>query len=94
MFGIHIYKIYVTLSSHKTLVIVQDTNPACYDNSSKIAYVKKMYKFAPFFFSLYIFYVLLPYIIYVMQWGRFSQYPAFLSRTAKERDKKYSVKSP
>jgi hypothetical protein len=40
------------------------------------------------------FYVLLPYIIYVMESGRFSQYPAFLSRVAKERDKKYSVKSP
>ncbi len=43
------------------------------------------------FFS---FYVLLPYIIYVMQSGHFSLCPAFLSRTAKERDKKYSVKSP
>ena len=43
---------------------------------------------------LIIFYVLLPYIIYVMELGRFSQSPAFLSRTAKERDKKYSVKSP
>ncbi len=41
-----------------------------------------------------IFYVLLPYIIYVMQSGHFSQCPAFLSLTAKERDKKYSVKSP
>jgi hypothetical protein len=40
------------------------------------------------------FYVLLPYITYVMQSGRFSQCPAFLSRMAKERDKKYSVKSP
>jgi hypothetical protein len=40
------------------------------------------------------FYVLLPYIIYVMPSGRFLHYPAFLSRTAKERDKKYSVKSP
>ena len=40
------------------------------------------------------YYVLLPYIIYVMQSGRFSQCPAFLSQTAKERDKKYSVKSP
>ncbi len=40
------------------------------------------------------FYVLLPYITYVMESGRFSQYPAILSRTAKERDKKYSVKSP
>ncbi len=40
-----------------------------------------------------VFYVLLPYIIYVMQPRRFSQSPAFLSRTAKERDKKYSVKS-
>jgi hypothetical protein len=39
-------------------------------------------------------YVLLPYIIYVMQSGHFSQCPAFLSLTAKERDKKYSVKSP
>jgi hypothetical protein len=29
-----------------------------------------------------------------MQSGRFSQCPAFLSLTAKERDKKYSVKSP
>jgi hypothetical protein len=38
--------------------------------------------------------VLLPYIIYVMQSGRFSQCPAFLSQTAKERDKNYSVKSP
>jgi hypothetical protein len=37
------------------------------------------------------FYVLLPYIIYVMQLGRFSQSPAFLSRTAKEWDEKYSV---
>ncbi len=41
-----------------------------------------------------IFYVLLPYIIYVMQSRRFSHCPAFLSRTAKQRDKKYSVKSP
>ena len=32
------------------------------------------------------FYVLLPYISYVMEAGRFSQCPAFLSRTAKERD--------
>jgi hypothetical protein len=43
------------------------------------------------------FYVLLPYIIYyiyVMQSRRFSQCPAFLLLTAKERDKKYSVKSP
>jgi hypothetical protein len=40
------------------------------------------------------FYVLLPYIIYVMQSRRFSQSPAFLSQTAKERDEKYSVKSP
>jgi len=40
------------------------------------------------------FYVLLPYIIYVMQSRRFSQCPALFSRTAKERDKKYSVKSP
>ncbi len=39
-------------------------------------------------------YVLLPYITYVMQSGRFSQCPAILSQTAKERDKKYSVKSP
>ncbi len=39
-------------------------------------------------------YVLLPYITYVTQSGRFSQCPAFLSRMAKERDKKYSVKSP
>jgi hypothetical protein len=38
------------------------------------------------------FYVLLPHIIYVMQSRRFLQYPAFLSRTAKERDKKYIVK--
>jgi hypothetical protein len=38
-------------------------------------------------------YVLLPYIVYVMQSRHFSQYPAFLSRTAKERDKKYIVKS-
>jgi hypothetical protein len=37
-------------------------------------------------------YVLLPYITYVTQSGRFSQCPAFLSRMAKERDKKYSVK--
>ncbi len=29
-----------------------------------------------------------------MESGCFSQYPAFLSRTAKERDKKYSVKWP
>jgi hypothetical protein len=42
----------------------------------------------------YIFYVLLPYITYVTQSGRFSQCPAFLSRMAKERDKKYSVQSP
>ncbi len=41
-----------------------------------------------------IFYVLLPYIVYVMQSRRFSQHPAFISRTAKERDKKYIVKSP
>ncbi len=41
-----------------------------------------------------IFYVLLPYITYVMESGRFSQYPAILSQMAKERDKKYSVKSP
>jgi hypothetical protein len=34
------------------------------------------------------YYVLLPYIIYVMQLRRFSQSPAFLSRTAKQRDKK------
>ncbi len=34
------------------------------------------------------FYVLLPYITYVMQSGRFSQCPALLSQTAKERDKK------
>jgi hypothetical protein len=40
------------------------------------------------------FYVLLPYIIYVMQSRRFSQSPAFVSRTAKERDEKYIVKSP
>jgi hypothetical protein len=40
------------------------------------------------------YYVLLPYIIYVMQSHRFSQSPAFLSRTAKERDKKNIVKSP
>ncbi len=42
---------------------------------------------------LSIFYVLLLYIIYVMESGRFSQCPAFLSQTGKERDKKYSVKS-
>ncbi len=42
----------------------------------------------------YIFYVLLTYIVYVMQSHHFSQYPAFLSQTAKERDKKYIVKSP
>jgi hypothetical protein len=46
----------------------------------------------PVYFNL--FYVLLPYIIYVMPSGRFSHCPAFLSRTAKERDKKYRVKSP
>ncbi len=48
------------------------------------------------FLEMYIkyLYVLLPYITYVMESGRFSQYPAILSRTAKERDKKYSVKSP
>jgi len=40
------------------------------------------------------FYVLLPYIIYVMQSRCFSQSPAFLLQTAKERDKKYIVKSP
>ena len=40
------------------------------------------------------FYVLLPYIIYVMESGSFPQSPAFLSRTAKEGDKKYSVKTP
>jgi len=40
------------------------------------------------------YYVLLPNIIYVMQSRRFSQYPAILSWTAKERDKNYSVKSP
>jgi hypothetical protein len=40
------------------------------------------------------FYVLLPNIIYVMQSRRFSQYPAFLSQMAKERDKKYIVQSP
>ena len=40
------------------------------------------------------YYVLLPYIIYVMQSRRFSQRPAFLSRKAKQRDKKYIVKSP
>jgi len=40
------------------------------------------------------YYVLLPYIIYVMESGRFSQCTAFLPRTAKQRDKKYSVKSP
>jgi hypothetical protein len=39
-------------------------------------------------------YVLLPYIIYVMQSGGFSQSPAFLSRMAKELDEKYSVKLP
>ena len=45
--------------------------------------------------SLYcVFYVLLPHIIYVMESGRFSQSPAFLSQTVKERYKKYSVKSP
>ncbi len=44
--------------------------------------------------NLIFYYVLLPYIIYVMQSGRFSQCPAFLLQTAKERDKKYSVKSP
>jgi hypothetical protein len=38
------------------------------------------------------YYVLLPYIIYVMQSRRFSQYPAFISRTAKEWDKKCIVK--
>ncbi len=43
--------------------------------------------------SINIFYVLLPYIIYVMQSRHFSQCPSFLSRTAKERDKKYIVKS-
>ncbi len=41
-----------------------------------------------------LFYVLLTYIIYVMQSRRFSQCPAFLSRKAKQRDKKYIVKSP
>jgi hypothetical protein len=40
------------------------------------------------------FYVLLPYIIYVMQSRRSSQCPALFSRTAKQRDKKYIVKSP
>ena len=39
-------------------------------------------------------YVLLPYIMYVMESGRFSHCPVFFSRTAKERDKKYSVKLP
>ena len=39
-------------------------------------------------------YILLPYIIYVIESGRFSHSPAFLSRTTKERDKKYSVKTP
>ena len=39
-----------------------------------------------------IFYVIWPYIIYVMESVRFSHSPAFLLRTAKERDKKYSVK--
>jgi hypothetical protein len=34
------------------------------------------------------------YLLYIMESGRFSQCPAFLSRTAKERDKKYSIKSP
>jgi hypothetical protein len=43
---------------------------------------------------LYFFYVLLPYIIYVMPSGHFSHCPPFISQTAKERDKKYSVKSP
>ncbi len=33
-------------------------------------------------------------VYYFMQSGHFSQCPAFLSQTAKERDKKYSVKSP
>ncbi len=46
------------------------------------------------FAMAYYFYVLLPYIIYVIQSGCFSQSPAFISRTAKERDKKYIVKSP
>jgi hypothetical protein len=41
-----------------------------------------------------IFYVLLPYIVYVMQSRHFSQYPAFISLKAKERDKKCIVKSP
>jgi hypothetical protein len=40
------------------------------------------------------YYVLLPYIIYVMQSRRFSQCTAILSWTAKERDKKYIGKSP
>ncbi len=40
------------------------------------------------------FYVLLPYIIYVMQSGHFLQCPAFLSQMPKERDKKFIVKSP
>ncbi len=40
----------------------------------------------------FIFYVLLPYIIYVMQSDRFSQCPAFLSQTAKELDKKVQRK--
>jgi hypothetical protein len=41
-----------------------------------------------------LFYVLLPNIIYAMQPRRFSQYPAYLSWMAKERDKKYIVQSP
>jgi hypothetical protein len=40
------------------------------------------------------FYLLLPYIIYVMQSDHFSQCPAFIPQTAKEWYKKYSVKSP
>ena len=39
-----------------------------------------------------ILYVLLPYIIYVMESDHVSQSPAFLLQTAKERDKKYSAK--
>ncbi len=39
--------------------MVQDTNLACYDKKqyNYFTYVKKMYKLACFFFSLYIFYL-------------------------------------
>jgi hypothetical protein len=64
-------------------------------NTPRAFFKDNSYSFAISMTEMHIYvYVLSPYIIYIMQSRRFSQSPAFLSWTAKKRDKKYIVKWP